>query len=402
MIDENAIPKLENKSLPTLPSHWKWVRFDNFCKRVSVGHVGPTEKFFTERDRGVPLIRSQNVRPGNLEIDNVAYITNEFHAKLKKSQLQPGDVLIVRVGANRSDCCVLPDDIGEINCANIVFARPESSGEFFAYYFQTYFGRKMLLASTTGAAQEVINTGSVAGMPVPLPPKKEREDIISVISSYEKLLKNNHRRIQLLEESARLIYKEWFVHLRFPGHEHVKVKDGVPEGWQRSSLGEVVEIKKGKNITLATVEEGDIPVVAGGLSPAYFHSKANVTGPVITVSASGANAGHVALYQRDIWASDCSFIGVESDPFLYFRYLQLKYYQEAIFSMQHGAAQPHVYPKDLARLVVLKPSESLLNEFISLVTDQFLLVRKLENTNAQLERARDLLLPRLMSGELAV
>src|SRR5690606_29079819 len=145
------------------------------------------------------------------------------------------------------------------------------------------------------------------------------------------------------------------VQLRFPGHEHVKIMDGVPEGWERLQLGDFATIQKGRNITKDTVEPGNVPVVAGGLTPAYFHSTANAAGPVITVSASGANAGHVALYYTDIWASDCSFLSIAENPELWFLYLSMVARQAEIRAMQKGAAQPHVYPKDLSRLPLLLP-----------------------------------------------
>jgi type I restriction enzyme, S subunit len=157
--------------LPKLPDGWCWKRFDAVCERVSVGHVGPTTEFFCENGSGIPLIRSQDVRPGRLMLDSAAHITPEFHAKLRKSQLKAGDVLIVRVGANRSDSCVVPKDAPPaLNCANIVFARPHEPNGFFGFFFRSAFGRSLLISATTGAAQGVINTHSVAAMPVPVPP----------------------------------------------------------------------------------------------------------------------------------------------------------------------------------------------------------------------------------------
>lgn len=271
------------------------------------------------------------------------------------------------------------------------------------YYLKYLLNREKLKDKlNTGAAQAQITIDSLSGYKIKLPALDVQKRVVDIVLGYENLIENNRRRIQLLEESARLLYKEWFVQLRFPGHEHVKIIDGVPEGWEKQALGSFVEVKKGKNITQETVEAGNVPVVAGGLKPAYYHSKANVNGPVITVSASGANAGYVNLYQQDIWASDCSYISREVDQHIYFRYVQLKNAQVEIFGMQHGAAQPHVYPKDVERLVVYQPTKSLVELFEGLVSDQFELIRKLQAANIQLAQARDILLPRLMNGELAV
>jgi type I restriction enzyme S subunit len=151
-------------AVPDIPDDWCWSSLSTLCERVSVGHVGPTSQYFSGDEDAVPLVRSQDVRPGLLHLENTARITPTFHRKLHKSTLKTGDVLFVRVGANRSDCCVVPQGIGEINCANIVFARPLYPNGFLGFYFRSPFARELLLSVTTGAAQGVINTQSVASL----------------------------------------------------------------------------------------------------------------------------------------------------------------------------------------------------------------------------------------------
>jgi type I restriction enzyme S subunit len=176
----------------------------------------------------------------------------------------------------------------------------------------------------------------------------------------------------------------------------------VPEGWKRKTLGDVVDVTKGKNITKDSAKDGTVPVVAGGLSPAYYHDTANAVGPVITVSASGANAGYVNLYHENIWASDCSYISRTSTEHLYYFYLLLTSKQKEVFAFQKGAAQPHVYPKDLKRLPLLNPTETVVRLFEESISHNFLQVRALLEQNKLLAQARDLLLQRLMNGEIEI
>ena len=238
---------------------------------------------------------------------------------------------------------------------------------------------------------------------IELPPIHSQRRIASILSAYDDLIENNRRRIQLLEQVARLLYKEWFVHLRFPGHERAKIIDGVPEGWAKKTLGEIVDVTRGKNITKNSANtNGSVPVVAGGLSPAYYHDTANVLGPVITISASGANAGYVNLYHEDIWASDCSYISRKSTEHLYYLFELMKSKQKEIFGFQKGVAQPHVYPKDLQRLPLLVPKGTMVSMFEESVSHNFHQIRVLLEQNKLLAKARDLLLPRLMNGEVAV
>jgi type I restriction enzyme S subunit len=175
----------------------------------------------------------------------------------------------------------------------------------------------------------------------------------------------------------------------------------IPKGWEVNSLGDKVIPKRGKIITKLTTSAGDIPVVAGGLDPAYFHNKSNVVSPAITISSSGANAGFVRLYQQDIWASDCCYISSEQTQEVFFWYIFLKANQEKIYFMQQGAAQPHIYASDLMRLTVCLPKDyRLVAAFNTLVTPLFNSIKIANNQIHTLSNLRDTLLPRLISGKL--
>ena len=393
---------------------WSEHTLGELCERVSVGHVGPTSEYFCGEEEGVPLIRSMNVKPGKLITHNIAYVTKDFHKKLKKSQLKAHDILIVRVGENRGDCCVLPEGFSEINCANIVFARPVDKCGFLGYYFRSPQGQGVLQSLSTGSAQGVINTGAIDSIKIKCPDLPTQKKIASILSAYDELIENNMQRIKLLEEMAEEIYKEWFVRMRFPGYQDAKFfdKDGnevphgtvgaLPEGWVDGKVGDLVEIKKGKNITQSTITEGRVPVVAGGLTPAYYHNTSNTKSPTITISASGANSGFVNLYYEDIWASDCSFIDSEMTEWVFFFYSTLRVRQKEVYHLQKGSAQPHVYPKDIMGLNIKYPTGDLITKFEELIKPFYEEIGILKNKNQVLQETRDLLLPRLISGKLSV
>jgi type I restriction enzyme S subunit len=158
---------------------WSSVRLGNICERVSVGHVGATTKFYCDSANGVPFLRSQNVRRGKIDWRGIRYITREFHDRLKKSQLSLGDLLFVRVGANRGDCSVVRENLSDLNCANIVFARLlEGNVNFLELYAMSAPGRTQLLGMTTGSAQGVINTKSVAELVIPYPCAVTQKEIV--------------------------------------------------------------------------------------------------------------------------------------------------------------------------------------------------------------------------------
>ena len=258
----------------------------------------------------------------------------------------------------------------------------------------------------TGAAQPKLSQGNLRLIGIPLPPLPIQRRIAGILSAYDELIENSQRRIKILESMARALYREWFVHFRFPGHEHhprVPSPLGeIPKGWEVTTLGRLVEIKKGKNITKDTIRDGNVPVVAGGIAPAYFHDAPNTQSPVITISASGANAGFVKLYYLDVWASDCSYIDLSATPHVFYYYLWLDYRRASVTHLQRGSAQPHVYPKDLAQLEALGVPEELLGAFMSQVAPIFGLMMRLTAKIQNIRRTRDLLLPRLLSGQIDV
>jgi type I restriction enzyme, S subunit len=109
--------------------------------------------------------------------------------------------------------------------------------------------RKQFRTVSKGATQDNLSLAKILSFPLRVPPLSIQREIASIVGGYDDLIENNRRRIALLEEAARMLYHEWFVHFRFPGHEHVKIIDGIPEGWERRTLGEIALVRKGKNIT---------------------------------------------------------------------------------------------------------------------------------------------------------
>ncbi|EFI36140.1 restriction modification system DNA specificity domain protein [Desulfonatronospira thiodismutans ASO3-1] len=273
-------------------------------------------------------------------------------------------------------------------------------------YYALRLQLELMKSISTGVATKFLTMSLLNRAQIPLPPLPIQRKIASILSAYDDLIENNLRRIKILEEMAQNLYREWFVKFRFPGHEKVRLVDSelgkIPEGWEAVKLGNLVKVRKGQNITKKTIVPGSIPVVAGGIKPAYYHNTANTQHPVVTISASGANAGFVSLYHEYVWASDCSVIDRSTTEHVYFFYLQLKERQHEVTRLQRGAAQPHVYPKDLMEIVAVEAPPHILNSFSAEVYPLLHMVRNLSLKNRILRQTRDLLLPRLISGELDV
>lgn len=361
----------------------------------------------TEPDegQGYPIIRTPNIGPGYLNLDGVQRVGEEAYKRRNvRAVPQAGDLILARE-APAGNVGIIPN--GEKVCLGqrTVLIRPDRSKAdpaYLNYYLNAPKQRHKLLSNSNGATVSHVNMPIIHNLPVDLPPLPVQSRIAGVLSAYDKLIENNRKQIKLLEEAAQRLYKEWFVDLRFPGHEATPIVDGLPEEWERGKLGSVVEFRRGKTITRKETVEGGVPVVAGGLEPAYYHNAANTGSPVITVSGSGANAGFCRLYVTKVWASDCSFADANMTEDLIFVYLTIKVLSNGFKQCQRGSAQPHVYPKHVNDLQVLIPNVETLECFRQLVAPFFIQIGILEQQIVAAREARDRLLPKLMSGEIEV
>ncbi|MCE2451125.1 MAG: restriction endonuclease subunit S [Candidatus Latescibacteria bacterium] len=238
-------------------------------------------------------------------------------------------------------------------------------------------------------------TRILASVPVVLPPREHQERIIGVISAYDDLIENNRRRIKLLEQAVRLLYKEWFVHLRFPGHQHVKIKDGVPEGWERKPLGEVASLNYGKSLKADNRLPGSIPVY-GSSGIVGTHNRAMVNGPMIIVGRKG-NVGSVYWSPEDCFPIDTVYY-VQSESCS----LRLYYALRTVPFISTDVAVPGLNRDFAHSRQILTPSSSYHRLFENTVGPFHQQIDILRRQNAKLERARDLLLPKLMNGDITI
>ena len=167
-------------------------------------------------------------------------------------------------------------------------------------------------------------------------------------------------------------------------------------------IGDYITPKRGRNLLSKDAIPGDVPVVAGGLEAATYHNTANTVAPVLTISASGANAGFLNLWHKPVWSSDSSFIDSAMTDNVFFWYVLLKKRQKEIFDAQTGSAQPHIYPQHIAAMRVPSLNATVVTQYVEQVTSLFSLIGANKVENDRLATLRDILLPKLMSGEIDV
>lgn len=242
-----------------------------------------------------------------------------------------------------------------------------------------------------------LNTGILSNIPLFIPPLSVQQTIVSILSNYDTLIGINTKRIKLLEESARELYKEWFVRMRFPGYEQTKFVKGIPEGWTYKKVTDLLDIRYGKDHKM--LEEGDYPCYgSGGVMRRvnkYLHE-----GESVLIPRKGS-LNNIMIANGAFWTIDTMFytIPIMKNVAKYAYYMLSSIDME---SLNAGAALPSMTTNILSNMDILLPSQNVLEEFESYLSPMFNGINALTKENQTLAATRDRLLPRLLSGELKV
>ena len=384
---------------------WEKVKLGDVAASVQTGPFGSQLHQSDYSEFGTPVVMPKDMIGGKILEDSIARVEEQHVNRLSRHKVNVGDILYARRGDVGKCALVTENEKGWLcgtGCLKVTIDFSKANPKFVFYQLQKPETVGWVEKHAVGATMLNLNTGILESIPLELPKLSEQNKIVDILSAYDNLIENNQKQIKLLEEAAQRLYKQWFIDLRFPGHETTPIVDGLPQGWRNGCIEEIAEFKRGKVITKAQVVEGNVPVVAGGLEPAYYHNTANTTAPVITVSGSGANAGFAQLYNENVFASDCSFADVNTTPYVYFVYCLLKDKKTELDSLQKGAAQPHVYAKDINALATLLPPEEMLKFYTKYASPYFEKIGALKEQIKNLNQSRDRLLPKMMSGELDV
>jgi type I restriction enzyme S subunit len=381
--------------------NWPVVTIGDIAK-VKGGKRLPLGQTVQDAKTAHPYIRVTDFHGGVLDTTNVKYITDETFERVRRYTITSDDVFISIAGTIGLIGIVPVEFSGSNlteNAAKLTDIDKSVDHRFLAYYLQGPPGQAQIQSKTVGTSQPKLALFRIGEIEVALPPLPTQRKIADILSAYDDLIENNTRRIELLEEMAQAIYREWFVHFRFPGHEQVAMVEtelGVaPEGWEVKPLGDALELAYGKGLKADDRREGQVPVY-GSSGVVGYHDLSLVKGPGIIVGRKG-NVGSVFWCDVDFFPIDTTYFVVTSIPLRYV-YFNLQYQH----FINNDAAVPGLSRAQAYLLPFLVPAKSVLAQFDSIVAPVFDLVKNLTSKNANLRRTRDLLLPRLVSGEVEV
>lgn len=368
------------------------------------------------QETGVPVVKIGNVKEGWIALEGCSFVNDEVATSAAAFELLPGDILISMTGhigqvakVRNEGRMLLNQRVGRFS-----LRRPDQlDKEFLFQWLRLPEVRAVFEGHAYGAAQPNISPTLIEQQPIPLPPIAAQRRIASILSAYDDLIENNTRRIAILEEMARRIYEEWFVRFRFPGHENVRMVESelglVPEGWAETSLGKIAENHDRHRKPLSKMQRESFkgPYPYYGAAKVFDYVREFLfDGQFLLLAEDGSVEtpdGFPVLQLTDgkFWANNHTHI-LRGTEVASTEYLYLRLEKQPIRGYITGAAQPKLTQANINRIPVSLPPSELMEAFTALVKPFFELRATLGRKSANLRTTRDLLLPKLISGELDV
>lgn len=402
---------------------WDNVKIGDCCEITSSKRI-----FFSEYvEIGVPFYRSKEIieSANGQAISEPLFISQEKYDEIKENfgVPRPGDMLLTSVGTIGVPYIVKEGDYFYFKDGNLTWFRRFNGKlvpQYLYYWVRSAEGQGVLNNTTIGSSQKALTIASLKGLEIPCPPVDIQKRIAEILSKYDTLIENNQKQIKLLEEAAQRLYKEWFVDLRFPGHETTSIVDGVPEGWKKYKFSEIVAIMSG-GTPKTDVEEyydGDIPFYTPKDSDASFFAFDTITHisqsgldhcnsqyyPVGTViiTARGTVGKTTILAVPMAMNQSCYALKCDELDSPYYLFFSLNKEVAALKTMANGGVFNTIIVKTFDSIHLTVPTRGILTAFDAVASPTMDKIKAKMQQNTILAEARDRLLPKLMSGEIEV
>lgn len=416
-----------------MATEWKKVRLGELYEV----HNGLSKggKFFGS---GYPFLSFSTIFNNFFIPENIKDLVQSTPEEQGNYSVKAGDVFVTRTSETADElgmsCVALKDYPNATYNGFCKRLRPIDTEytvlpKYIGYYLRTpEFRGKFLGLSGSMTTRASLKNDDLLSMTIPLPPLETQQKIAGILSAYDDLIENNRKQIKLLEEAAQKLYKEWFVKLNFPGHENVKIVDGVPEGWKiltvEDLIGKLESGSRPKGGIDWTIKKGIASVGAEnviGLGQYNYSSekfvnkefyenakRGKIEDKDILIYKDGAYIGRTSLFQdnfphKEAMINEHVFLlhaREESNQYFLFFTLYQRTYFEKMQKLNKNAAQPGINQDAIKSLKFLMPAEQLIREFDNFVTPIIKRIFVLAKQNSQLQSTRDKLLPRLMNREI--
>lgn len=395
------------------------IKLKDICSSISDGdHQAPPKA-----TKGVPFVTISNITNTNqFDFSNTMFVPQEYYDGLdSKRKAQEDDVLYSVVGSFGIPVYI-KEAVPFVFQRHIAILRPNEDKIVPKFLYYTMLNRDFYMkadAAALGAAQRTISLTALRNMEIEIPHIEVQKKIAKVLSSYDELIENNQKQIKLLEEAAQRLYKEWFLDLRFPGHEDVAIVDGVPEGWTEDTIDSKIDLLSGyafksaefndegtyKIVTIKNVKDGQFD--GDNVSrivdiPPKMPEHCKLSDGDILLSLTG-NVGRVCIVHGDNYLLNQRVAKIKTDNTTYaYCLFRSKDMFDEMNNLANGAAQQNLSPIRTGKIKVVFPTDKLIDAFEGIVSPMIEKITMLNKTVLLLSQARDRLLPKLMSGEIEV
>lgn len=384
-------------------SEWKKVKLDDCLELITYGFTNP----MPDTDRGPWKVTAKDIADGRINYQTARHTSiDAFENELTDKSRPVKDDLLLTKDGTLGRLAIVGDERICIN-QSVALLRVKHDIIYVPYLYyllSTPLYQGKMLADAGGATIKHIYITRVNQIAIPCPSYEEQVRIATILSRYDSLIENYQKQIKLLEEAAQRLYKEWFVDLRFPGHENTKIVDGVPEGWEKKALSEVSNLKAGGDkpdiVSEERTSDCNIPIYSNGTSNEGLYGYTQVpeiTEQSVTISARGS-VGYTVLRRKPYLPIVRLISVIPGNIYVGYLYFFLK---NTSFD-SNGAAQQQITIPMIRNKEITIPCDSIIKSFKQIVEPQFAQIDILKEQIRLLTEARDRLLPKLMSGEIAV
>lgn len=410
---------------------WKTKKLGEICDTgggaIKTGPFGSQLHESDYSDFGTPVVMPKDIIDGKVSERSIARISEDHVNRLSHHQLRSGDIVFGRRGDIGRQALITARESGWLcgtGCLRIALGKSELDSRYLHYYLRDEAVIEGIAQRAIGATMPNLNTSILRGIEISFPPMGEQKCIASILSAYDDFIENNTQRIVILEEMAKRLYEEWFVRFRFPGHEIVRMVESklglVPEGWHVVPVAEAIHINPTTKVPKAGLKpflamnclsDGsmliDRPSERDGNSGSKFRNGDTLFARITPCLENGKTGFVQFLPNEDATAfGSTEFIVLRSrtltPEFVYLLARSDPFRDNAIKSMSGASGRQRVREGCFDTFMMANPDRKTLAKFDEVVRPMFQLIHRLSLKNTNLRSARDLLLPKLISGELDV
>lgn len=391
---------------------WEKVTLGEISSGIQTGPFGSQLHQSDYSDDGIPVIMPKDLQDGHISEASIARVSLQHVERLARHKVSSGDILYSRRGDVGRCAFAGEKEAGWLcgtGCLRVTVDPAKAVPKFVFYHLQKQETIGWVEKHAVGATMLNLNTSILSNIPLEIPPLPEQQRIVDALSAYDDLIENNQKQIKLLEEAAQRLYKEWFIDLRFPGHESTPIVNGLPEGWNEKNVGEIVEYHDKRRKPLSSEKrasfQGDYRYY--GAAGILDHVKEYLfDGVYLLLGEDGTvitEEGFPILQYvaGQFWVNNHAHVltgkGVYSTEFLYMLFSHTK-----VSDVVTGVAQPKISQARLSAKRVLIPSDELVTRYTRSTKAFFDRILVVEREIDKLVEVRNRLLPKLMSGEIEV